>query len=196
MYSYLHVGVGFAAKDMISITKDKRDGVFRWRVGMLRDFLYSEGKQEASMDSVKQIIFLAHDRNRIVMLRITRVHKIHEEARLVDIVPRLDGPMPMFQVSRTELEEQDTFFAIWCQCQRQGISHIASHLADIPSFQLRYGFGTYPAPLMSKSLHLKEFIEFSITHPRCPDNGRSLRPIGDCIYDEFNQGLSGNSEGK
>ena len=109
MYSYLHVGVGFAAKDMISITKDKRDGVFRWRVGMLRDFLYSEGKQEASMDSVKQIIFLAHDRNRIVMLRITRVHKIHEEARLVDIVPRLDGPMPMFQVSRTELEEQDTF---------------------------------------------------------------------------------------
>ena len=77
---------------------------------MLRGFLYSEGKQEASMDSVKQIIFLAHDRNRIVMLRITRVHKIHEEARLVDIVPRLDGPMPMFQVSRAELEE------LWFTC--------------------------------------------------------------------------------
>ena len=81
------------------------------------------------MDSVKQIIFVAHDRNGIVMLRITRVHKIHEEAHLVDIVPRLDCPMPMFQVSRAELEEQDTFFAIWCQCQGQGISHIASHLA-------------------------------------------------------------------
>lgn len=89
------------------------------------------------MDSVKQIIFVTHDRNGIVMLRITRVHKIHEEAHLVDIVPRLDCPMPKFQVSRAELEEQDTFFAIWCQCQGQGILHVASHLAGIPFLQLR-----------------------------------------------------------
>lgn len=63
---------------------------------MLRGFLYSEGKQEAAIYSVKQIIFFTHDRNGKVILRITRVHKIHQEARLIDIVPRLDGPMPMF----------------------------------------------------------------------------------------------------